>query len=89
MTAPSTRGPLRLHLLPGAPASEYTAKNSVPDGAIPDVGSADAYCARNLYVLTGGYPHRNDRYGTFLPASNIRAQRSRRHPHPHVRRRRA
>lgn len=54
------------------PASEYAAKNTVPDGAIPDVGSADPY-AREIYaffragILTG-----NDRYGTFLPASHIR-----------------
>lgn len=54
------------------PASEFTSKNSVADGSIPDVKMTDANAAEIYAFYRAGILKGSDGYGKFYPATNIR-----------------
>ena len=70
LNAPVTRGEF-VHILHGA-LSSYPAINTVADGAIPDVGTKDAYSAEIYAFYRAGILTGSDAAGTFHAASNIR-----------------
>ena len=70
LNAAVTRGEF-VHILHGA-LSSYPAINTVEDGAIPDVGTKDAYSAEIYEFYRAGILTGSDTKGTFHAASNIR-----------------
>lgn len=54
------------------PASEYTAKNTVANGAIPDVPMSAQYANKIYAFYRAGILAGSDANGTFNPASNIK-----------------
>ncbi len=54
------------------PASEYAPRNTVADGAIPDVSMADPHASEIYAFYSAGILTGSDSAGTFHPLSNIR-----------------
>ena len=70
---PITRGEYAWLFSRALPDEALPARNTIPDGSIPDVGSLDSATRLGIYKLyRAGVVNGNDAKGTFLPASQIK-----------------
>ena len=68
---PATREQFAAILKKALPEEELQPKNTVQDGAIPDVPMTNAHAAEIYTLYRAGVLTGNDGYGTFHPESNI------------------
>ena len=72
MNAPIDRARFVALFYRALPATEYSIKNSVPAGTIPDVSGADSHAAEIYAFYRAGILTGSDAAGTFQPGSDIR-----------------